>query len=143
MQRFITNIIGLAFLGYGLLRLGVGSLLAGQELGFYHFEFFDEPLADIKNFLVEKQFSHLIPFSVLGYASYIAFMGALLTIGSINHLRKKNSGLIFLGAFLIAYALLFVNFMTINQKIWHLIVCSVLVLILLWTTKRAQQNRLH
>lgn len=66
-------------------------------------------------------------------------MELVLSIGAFGSLRDKSFGLPFIGAFLAMYALLFVNFQTINQKVVHLAVCAILFGVLLWL-KRAQRN---
>ena len=139
MRKYIGNLISLALLGYGLIRIGVGSLLLGQEIGLLDFQAFHEPIRDIAGFLARSTDKQLIPVSVAGYVSYIALMGVVLSIGAIRSFKKRRFGLSFIGAFLTMYALLFVNFQTINPKAIHLAVCSILFGVLLWL-KHAQRN---
>lgn len=135
MHRYTIIIISLLFLAYGLLRFGVGSMLFVQELGYISLSFIEEPLADIHKFLIEKKASQLITFSALGYVSYIIVMGGLLIIGALGFIKNNRLGPIAIGMFLGLYTLLFINFQTINYKIWHLIVCTLLFLIMLWAKK--------
>lgn len=139
MQKYVRIFISLAFLGYGLIRIGVGSLLLGQEIGLLDFQSFHDPIKDIGGFLTKSADKQIIPVSVAGYVSYIALMGVVLSIGAIRLLRGQPLGLYFIGAFLVMYALLFVNFQTINPKAIHLAVCTVLFGVLLWL-KRAQRS---
>jgi len=139
MRKNIGMLISLALLIYGSIRLGVGSLLLGQEIGLLDFQAFHEPIKDIGIFIGKSADKQIIPVSVAGYVSYIALMGLVLSIGAIRALRNQSFGLPFVGVFLAMYVLLFVNFQTINPKAIHLAVCTILFGILLWV-KRAQRN---
>lgn len=139
MRRYIGILISLALLIYGLIRIGVGSLLLGQEIGLLDFQAFHEPIKDIGAFIARSTDKQIIPVSVAGYVSYIALMGLVLSIGAIRALRNQSFGLPFIAVFLAMYALLFVNFQTINPKAIHLAVCTILFGILLWL-ERAQRN---
>ena len=136
MRKPLHILISLLFLGYGLIRLGVGSALLGQEMGLIDFHVFQEPVADIDDFLARSSSKQILPVSVAGYVSYIALMGLVLSIGAIGTLRGRSYGLKLIGTFLVMYALLFVNFQTINPKVVHLAVCAALFWVLLWTRKR-------
>jgi hypothetical protein len=135
MRKPLYLVISLLFLGYGLIRLGVGGALLGQEIGLIDFQAFHEPITEIGNFLEKSSNKQVVPVSVAGYVSYIALMGLVLSAGAIGTLRHRSFGLKFIGAFLLMYALLFVNFQTINPKAIHLAVCAVLFGALLWTRK--------
>jgi hypothetical protein len=139
MRKYVRVVISLALLGYGLIRIGVGSLLLGQEIGLLHIQALVEPLRDVGSFLTKATDKRIIPVSVAGYVIYIALMGVVLSIGAIRSLRDQSFGLYFIGAFLLMYALLFVNFQTINPKALHLAVCAVLFGVLLWL-KPTQRN---
>lgn len=139
MRKYIRILISLALLIYGLIRVGVGSLLFGQETGLLDFQAFHGPVKDIGEFLAKSADKQLVPVSVAGYVSYIALMGVVLSIGAARSLRDKSLGLTLIGVFLALYALLFVNFQTINPKAMHLAVCTVLFGVLLWL-KRAQRS---
>ncbi len=131
MRKYIGIFIALAFLGYGLIRLGVGSLLLAQEIGLIDVQVFHAPLSDIGKFIAKSNESQVIPVSVAGYVGYIALMGLVLSTGAFRALRNLSLGLPLIGAFLVMYALLFVNFQTINPKAIHLAVCVVLFGLLL------------
>ena len=132
MYRIIAIVIGIAFLSYGLLRLGVGSAMLGQELGIFDIDALQEPIEEVGEFLEEKADKQLIPVTVGGYVGYIALMGLTLSIGAIGSLTNSRFGLPLIATFLLMYAALFINFQTINPKIVHLAVSSVLYLFLLW-----------
>jgi hypothetical protein len=136
MCRIIAIVIGIAFLAYGLLRIGVGSAMLGHELGIFDIDALQEPIEEVGDFLEEKADKQLIPVTVGGYVGYIAFMGLTLSIGAIGSLTNKRFGLPFIATFLLMYAALFINFQTINPKIFHLAVAAVLFLLLLWIKKR-------
>ena len=137
MRKPLHMLISLLFLGYGLIRLGVGGALLGQETGLIDFHAFQEPIADIDGFLTKSSSKQIFPVSVAGYVSYIALMGVVLSIGAIGSLRGRPYGLKLIGTFLMMYALLFVNFQTINPKVVHLSVCVAMFCILIWTRKRS------
>jgi hypothetical protein len=136
MYRIIAVVIGIAFLAYGLLRIGVGSAMLGHELGVFDIDALQGPIEEVGEFLDKKADKQLIPVTVGGYVGYIALMGLTLSIGAIGSLTNKRFGLPFIATFLLMYAALFINFQTINPKIVHLAVASVLFLLLLWIKKR-------
>ena len=136
MHRIIAIVIGIAFLAYGLLRIGVGSAMLGYELGVFDIDALQGPIEEVGEFLDKKADKQLIPVTVGGYVGYIALMGLTLSIGAIGSLTNKRFGLPFIATFLLMYAALFINFQTINPKIVHLAVASVLFLLLLWIKKR-------
>lgn len=137
VRKPLQLVISLLFLGYGLIRLGVGSALLGQEIGLLDFQAFHEPIADIAAFLTRSSSKQIIPVSVAGYVSYIALMGVVLSVGASGCLGSKPYGLKLIGTFLAMYALLFVNFQTINPKAIHFAVCAILFGVLLWLRKRS------
>jgi len=126
MRKYAGTFIAFAFLVYGLIRLGVGSALLGQELELIDFHAFRQPLEDIGNFLGKSIERQIIPMSVSGYVGYIALMGMVLSVGAFRVLKGRPFGLSLIGAFIVMYVLLFVNFQTINPKAIHLVVCMVL-----------------
>ena len=132
MRKYIEVFIAILFLGYGLIRLGVGSVLLGQELGILDFAVFQAPIDEIGMFIARSSERQIIPLSVSAYVGYIALMGLVLSIGALGVLRKLPFGLFLIGAFIVMYALLFVNFQTINPKAIHLGVCAILFGVLLW-----------
>lgn len=140
MRGAARVLIACAFVLYGGLRLVVGVGLVGQSLGLVDIPAFHEPLADVDSFLEDKADRTLVPVSPLGYVSYIALMGLVLFTGAIGALRKRTIGLPLIGTFLALYVGLFVNFLTINRKVWHLAVCSVLFFVLLWIDRRREQT---
>lgn len=141
MRKYLGIFIALAFLGYGLIRLGVGSALLGQEIGLIDLQAFRQPMDDIGNFLGKSAERQIIPVSVSGYVGYIALMGLVLSVGALRVLKNLPFGLPLIGAFIVMYVLLFVNFQTINPKAVHLAVCIVLFGVLLWL-KRARRRAL-
>lgn len=135
MRRYVRIFVSLALLLYGLIRIGVGSLLFGQEVGWLDLAAFQGPVADIGGFLDRSADKQIVPVSVAGYLGYIALMGLVLTVGAVGSLRNRSFGLILIALFLVLYAALFVNFQTINPKILHLAVCAILFGLLLWLSR--------
>ena len=140
MRKYSIILIGILFLAYGLIRLGVGTVLLGQELGVIDIEAFQEPIQEIGDFLDKKNRISLIPFSVAGYVGIIALMGITLTIGAIRTLKNKPYSLIFIAIFLAIYALLFINFQTINPKIIHLMISFILFVLLNWLKRHPNKE---
>ena len=131
LPRYSAILIAIIFLAYGLIRLGVGTALLGQELGMIDFVAFQQPLKEVGDFLSKMSHATLIPVSVAGYLSFIALMGATLSVGAIGSLQNKPFGIRFIGIFLVMYALLFITFQTISPKIIHLAVCLILFVLLI------------
>jgi hypothetical protein len=145
MRRYIEIFITVAFLGYGLIRLGVGSFLLAQVSGLIDFQAFHGPIVDIGNFLSKSEQKQIIPVSIAGYVSYIALMGVILSTGALRALKNKTFGLSFIAVFIIMYILLFVNFQTINPKAIHLGICIVLFGVLIWFkgANKIMKNRMR
>lgn len=140
MRRYIEKFITLAFLGYGLIRLGVGSMLFVQIVGLFDFQVFHGPIDDIGNFLGKSDQKQIVPVSITGYVIYIALMGLVLSIGAIRALKNMPFGLSFIGAFILMYVLLFINFQTINPKVIHLGIC-IFLFATLFFLKGVYKNR--
>ena len=126
MSKKIVIGISILFLVYGGVRFGVSSALLMQSFGWVNFPDLQDGINEIGTFLVEKNPSSLFSFSSVGYLSYLWVMGALLIIGAIGFLKNKSFGPQSMSSFLVLYVMLFINFQTINPKIFHLIVCALL-----------------
>jgi hypothetical protein len=132
MRRYIEIFLTLVFLGYGLIRIGVGSFLLAQVSGLIDFQAFQGPIVDIGHFLSKSEQKQIIPVSIVGYLSYIVLMGVILSTGAFRTFRNKSFGLSFIAVFIMMYVMLFVNFQTINPKAIHLCLCIVLFGLLIW-----------
>jgi len=137
LRHVAAILIAVAFLAYGVLRLVVGLGMVAQAISLVDIEAFREPLADTATFLGAKRELTLIPVSAAQYLGYIGFMGFVLSLGAIGALANRPFGLPLIGTFLLLYAALFVNFQTINPKIYHLAVCAVMFLVLLMIRRRS------
>jgi len=130
MKRRLAIFICLIFLASGLIRIGVSLMMIGQVQGWW---FFDgeavEALADTQRFIAERDVN-LVGFTPLFYFAYIMFMGVTISLGAIGQIWRKRWGLVLIVIYLLSHGALFVNFATINPKIflWGL---SVLVTALL------------
>ncbi len=132
MQKKIGIVIGVTLLLYGLLRIGVGSLLLSQHLGWLDVLALQDANRDVGTFLAKSADQQLIAVSVPAYLGYIAVMGLVLAAGAVRTLRDKSLGLRLMAIFLLMYAMLFINFQTVNPKLMHLAVCTVLYVVLCW-----------
>lgn len=136
MSKYAAIAISLAFLVYGLLRLSIGSAMLAQSCGLIDIVDLREPGVEVAEFMTHKAAQAFIPLSASGYLGYIALMGAVLTIGAVGSLMKRAFGLRFIGAFLVMYLALFINFATVNLKIIHLAICALLFGVLVWLRRR-------
>ena len=132
MYRIIAIVIGIAFLGNGLLLLAVGSAMFGQAIGILEIEALNEALHIVGEWDKNKADKQLIPMTLVGYFGYLALAGLTLSLGAIGSLTNRRIGLPTIGVFLLMYATLFINSQTINPGIVLLAVFSVLFLFLLW-----------
>lgn len=128
-RKFFIYFIGFAFLAYGAVRLGVGSLLLLQAHGTLSIPDLQEGVQEVSNFLAMLSEQTIIPFTPIVYLIYMWVMGALLIVGAIGIFTHKTYGLKALYIFLALYVVLFINFQTINPKVIYLIVCALLVLL--------------
>jgi len=128
-KKYLAITIGLAFLVYGGIRLGVSSLLLLQTLDFLAIPNLQEGVDEVVKFMAKIREQALLPLSALGYIIYLWLMGLLLVIGAIGCLMRKQFAQTSIATFLVLYVALFINFQTINPKIFHLIVCALLLLL--------------
>lgn len=142
MNRKIVVVISCLFLIYGAIRFGVSSVLLMQSFEVINYPDFKEATDEIAQFLIEKNPSSLFAFSSIGYLSYLWILGLLLLIGAVGLYRNHGYGPKSMASFLFLYAMLFVNFLTINPKIIHLLACSLLFFIAM-KAKKDEKNWLR
>ena len=125
MTRSVSTLVVAALcmiaLIFGSIRMGVSLVLTLQEVGAYDLAAFREPVTEIGQFLSAQNDQALIGLSTLAYLAIIALMGLCLVMGSILAWRRHLWGYGVLSAYLAMHAGLFVNFQTINPKIYILI----------------------
>ena len=140
MMRSVASLVvaGLCLIAliFGSIRMGVSLVLTLQELGVYDLAAFREPVNEIGQFLSAQNDQALIPLSPLAYLAIIAIMGLCLVIGSILSWRRSLWGYGALSAYLVMHASLFVNFQTINPKIYILIAGIIGLIILVFANQR-------
>lgn len=132
INNYLMNAIGLAFFVYGGVRLGVSSLLLMQAHGVLSFPDLQDGLIEVIQFMAMVQEQALLPLSPVGYLVYLSVMGSLLVLGAVGCLQKKSYGPKSIYVFLAFYALLFINFQVINPKVFHLIVCALMLAAYKW-----------
>lgn len=131
MKRKLGILICLIFLASGVIRIGVSASMIGQAESWWMFGGEAvEALADTQRFIADRDVN-LIGFSPLTYFAFILFMGLTISLGAIGQIWRKHWGLVLIGIYLISHGALFVNFMTVNPKIflWGLSILAALVLI--------------
>lgn len=132
MRKAITVIICLVLLGFGLIRMGVGSALLAQEFGVIHLDAFIAPLEDTERFLSKGSESAFFSFTTQSYLAYIIAMGTALSMGAIGAFRSRGWGHSLIGLYLAMHAALFANYQTINPKIAYLGIGILMLLVLIW-----------
>ncbi len=132
MKNKIGLLIAILLLVYGIIRIGVGGALLAQILEIVNFSELAEATLEVKQFIEARKNEQIIPFTLVGYFSYILVMGILLTIGAIGAIARRKWGFILLWIYLANHAALFINFQEINPKLIVLAAQVVLLLVLIY-----------
>ena len=141
MKRKLAVLVCLIFLASGLIRIGVSALMIGEAEGWWSFGGeATEALADTQRFLAEREVN-LVGFTALSYFAFIAFMGVTVSIGAIGQLWRRQWGLVLIGVYLISHAALFVNFMTVNPKVFLWGLTVVMAGVLVWANREPEGER--
>ena len=127
MRRVIGLLIAILFLGYGLVRIGVGGALLAQLLGVVDFTELAAAISEVRLFIEARVNEQIFPFSVAAYFAYIMVMGTMLATGAGGAIARRRWGHILLGIYLAMHAALFVNFQEINPKLIGLVVTAVML----------------
>lgn len=130
MKNKIGLLIAIILLGYGLIRIGVGSALLAQTLEIVNFSELAEATLEVKEFISIRAGEQLIPFTITGYFTYILVMGVLLSIGAVGTIVRRRWGFILLWIYIGTHAALFINFLEINPKIIGLVLQVILLIVL-------------
>lgn len=144
MKKKAGILITLIFLGYGIIRIGVGAALLLQETGILNLPELSEAVEEVRIFITGHHAQQLIPFSPASYFLYILIMGILLTAGAVGIIRRKNVGFTLLWIYLLSHGSLFINFQEINPKIFVLAGQLILLLLLYYllpSTRLIQANQ--
>ena len=110
--------IALGFLAFGLIRLGVGTAMMGQVSGLWFVSELSEGVDDVVAFLAKTEGNRIIAFSAFGYFAYIAAMGLTKIAGAAGSLMSQGWGPKLLAVYLAMHGALFLNFLTVNPKIF-------------------------
>ena len=132
MRRILGLSIAILFLGYGLVRVGVGGALLAQSLGLVDFTELADATSEVKLFIDARANEQIFPFSISAYFAYIMVMGAMLVTGATGAIVRRQWGHMLLGIYLAMHAALFVNFQEINPKLIGLIVTAVMLFALVY-----------
>jgi len=138
MKNKIGILIAIGLLGYGIIRITVGSVLWAQTVHLVDYPELKEATLEVKQFLDERSGKQIVPFTQVTYFAFISFMGILLTSGAIGALLRKNWGFVVLWIYIATHAALFINYQEINPKIMILIL-QVLLLVGLRHLRPAQE----
>lgn len=132
MWRIVGLVILTLLFGYGLVRMGVGSLLLAQSLDFIYVTDLADAIAEVKRFTEARADKELVSFSVSGYSVYIMVMGLLLAAGAAGVFCYKRWGFVLLGLYLAMHAALFVNYQEINPKLFVLALQGLMLVVLIY-----------
>lgn len=132
MWRIVGLVILTLLFGYGLIRMGVGSLLLSQSLDFIYVTDLADAIAEVKRFTEARADKELVSFSVSGYSVYIMVMGLLLAAGAAGVFCYKRWGFVLLGLYLAMHAALFVNYQEINPKLFVLALQGLMLVVLIY-----------
>lgn len=138
VTRALALLACIGFLLFGLVRVVVGGAMLAQVFGYVDFPEFAEAIVDTAEFLAMNAERSIIAFSVPAYFGYIVAMGLVLFTGAIGALRRKPWGVKLIGLYLAMHAALFVNYLTINPKIW-LLMGGIALLILIAIVRKPRQ----
>lgn len=134
MKKTVGMLLCLLLLGYGLVRIGVGTALLAQELTWINFPELAEALADMRVFFDARADRQLLPLNMAAYNGYILGMGLVLTAGAAGVICYQRWGFVLLAVYLLMHAALFVNFQefTLNKKLFWLVMQCVVLLVLVY-----------
>ena len=130
MKNKTGLLISILLLGYGLIRIGVGGALLAQTFEIINFSELTEATLEVKQFLEIRASEQIIPFTLIGYFTYILVMGILLTVGAVGTISRRRWGFISLWIYLAMHASLFINYQEINPKIIVLVLQVILLFVL-------------
>lgn len=137
LKKFVGLGIGGAFFVFGLMRVGVAGLLLGQLGGLFEMAALLEPIEDTAKFLGLHNVDALFPLTPASYFAVLLIMGLSLSIGAIGALRRARWGYGLIVLYLAMHGALFINFQTVNPKIFVLLGTVLLFGALVWANRRA------
>jgi len=132
VKNKIGLLIALLLLGYGIIRIGVGGALLAQSFEIVSSSDLAEATLKVKQFIDIRADKQIIPFSLIGYFTYILAMGILLTTGAIGAIVRRKWGFIILWIYLANHAALFINYQEINPKLFVLALQLVLLFVMIY-----------
>ncbi|MEH6700738.1 hypothetical protein [Parasphingorhabdus sp.] len=140
MKRKLAIVICLIFLASGIIRIGVSALMIGQAMGWWIFDGEAvEALADTQRFIAEADIN-LVGFTPLTYFAFIMVMGLTISGGAVGQLWRRRWGLTLIALYLLSHAALFINFMTVNPKIFLWGLSVVMAGVLVWASRTAEAD---
>lgn len=137
--RILAVLLCIGFGLFGLIRIGVGSALLAQQLGYIEIADLMSAVNDTREFLAQGSERAIIPLSVAAYFGYIIAMGVMLLTGAIGMVRRQRTGFVLFAIYLAMHGALFVNFLTINPKIFYL-AGGIAVLAFTWVVRGPQES---
>ena len=132
MKNKIGLLIAILLLGYGLIRIGVGGALLAQAYEIVNFSDLTEATLEVEEFINIRADKQIIPFTLVGYFTYILVMGILLTTGAGGTIARRRWGFYLLWIYIAMHAALFINFQEINRKIIVLALQVILLFVLIY-----------
>ncbi|WP_421803029.1 hypothetical protein [Flagellimonas sp.] len=140
MKNKIGLIILILLLGYGIIRIGVGTVLLAQASEIISFEELNDATLEVEKFINARSSKQLVPFTTSGYFAYILVMGILLTAGAVGIIARGKWGFYLLWIYIAMHAALFVNYQEINPKIIVLAIQIILLVVLTYLRPAKRLN---
>ena len=132
MKNRIGLLIAIIFLGYGLIRIGVGGALLAQTSDIISISNLAEATSEVEQFIDTRLNKQIVTFTTGRYFIYIIVMGVFLTIGAIGAISRTKWGFISLWFYIAMHAALFINFQEVNRKLFVLALQIILLLALIY-----------
>jgi len=110
IQKILAWMLGIAFIFYGLIRF-IGGIFVMNALMVDNANPEDTygihaGAEKVRNSIPDLAETAFIPFNDVGYMSYIIVMGAILIIGTIATLMKKQWGVWIMSSYFVLYLFL-------------------------------------
>ena len=128
MKNKLGLLIAILLLGYGIIRIGVGGALLAQAFEIVNFPDLADASLKVEEFMNIRVSKQIIPFTIVGYFTYILVMGLLLSVGAIGTMVRKSWGFTLLWIYIAFHAALFINYQEINPKLIVLLLQLILLL---------------
>ena len=134
--RIVYVVLGAGLTLYGLFRaLGTGAYFA-DRLGVAPNGMAGQIEAALAEALPRLNAQAVVPLPLEGYLGWSLAMGVALTLGGVLALFRARGGFTLIALYHALFALLFVNYQTLNEKLAHLGVSLAAFLVMVLIARR-------